>query len=132
MTAPPEPPEQVLSCDAPGTDVPSHRVHVVPWLRGLGSRLLLPNWLAITLGHHVVTWRSLRPDELAHELEHVRQWKRFGSRFAARYLRASCRSWRAGTGWYAGNRFEVAARTAARTAAARARAVNSHPQDPPR
>ena len=27
----------------------THRVHVWPWLRGVGT-LALPNWLAITLG----------------------------------------------------------------------------------
>ncbi len=88
-------------------------MHVHPALRRIGSRLLLPNWLAITIGGHIVTWRPLAPDELAHELAHVRQWDRYGLRFAARYLRASFHSWRAGTGWYRGNVFEVAARAAA-------------------
>jgi len=92
---------------------PRHRLHVHPWLGPLGARLLLPDWLAITLGHHIVSWRPLSPAELAHELEHVRQWDRYGPAFAVRYLRASLRSWSAGTGWYAGNRFEAAARTAA-------------------
>ena len=95
------------------TPIPPHRVHVHPALRGIGSRLLLPDWLAITLGRHIVTWRPLAPDELAHELEHVRQWDRYGARFLARYLRASFRSWRAGAGWYHGNAFETSARRAA-------------------
>jgi hypothetical protein len=99
-----------------GTDAPDHRVHVHPALRRIGSRLLLPNWLAITIGRHVFTWRPLAPAELAHELEHVRQWDRYGVRFAARYLRASLRSWRAGSGWYRGNAFEIAARAAVQRA----------------
>ena len=99
-----------------GTEAPDHRLHVHPALRGIGARLLLPDWLAITLGRHVFTWRPPAPDELAHELEHVRQWNRYGPPFAARYLRASFRSWRSGGGWYRGNAFEVAARTAATAA----------------
>jgi hypothetical protein len=93
--------------------MPGHRLHVLPWLRPIGGRLLLPNWLAITLGSHIFSWRNLDPVELAHELEHVRQWQRYGVLFAARYLRASFRSWLAGSGWYGGNKFEVAARRAA-------------------
>ncbi len=93
--------------------LPGHRVHVVPWLGPVGARIFFPGWLAITLGREIIARRPLASDELAHELEHVRQWERYGARFAARYVRASCRSWRAGTGWYQGNRFEVAARRAA-------------------
>jgi hypothetical protein len=88
-----------------------HRVHVVGWLRRPG-RVLLRNWLAITLGRDIWTWRPLEERELRHELEHVRQWRRHGVTFAPRYLRASYRSWRAGTGWYRGNAYEVAARAA--------------------
>jgi hypothetical protein len=80
----------------------------------LGQLLLLPDWLAITLGRDIVSWRPLDDVELAHELEHVRQWDSYGLPFAARYLRASLRSWLRGEGWYRGNPFEVAARTAAR------------------
>lgn len=88
-----------------------HRLHVIGWLRRPG-RLLLPNWLAITLGRDIWSWRALDARELRHELEHVRQWRRHGMAFAARYLRASYRSWRAGTGWYRSNPYEVAARGA--------------------
>lgn len=92
--------------------VPRHRLHVLPWLRRPGG-LFLADWLAITIGRDILSWRQLDAVELAHELEHVRQWNRYGLPFAARYQRASFRSWRAGTGWYRGNRFEVAARAAA-------------------
>jgi hypothetical protein len=95
-------------------DAPRYGLHVVPWLRRLGALSLLPDWLAITLGNDIFSWRPLDEVELAHELEHVRQWNRYGLPFAARYLRASLQSWLRGDGWYRGNRFEVAARAAAR------------------
>jgi hypothetical protein len=86
-------------------------LHVRPRLRPIG-RLLLRNWLAITIGSHIWAWRRLGPRELAHEMAHVRQWRRYGIGFAVRYLAASLRSWVAGTGWYRGNRFEIEARAA--------------------
>ena len=92
-----------------------YRLHVLPWLRRPG-RVLLPEWLAITLGSDILAWRRLDSAELAHELEHVRQWRRYGAVFAVLYLLASWGSWRAGAGWYAGNRFEVDARAAAEAA----------------
>lgn len=95
------------------------RIHVLPWMKSIGARLLLRDWLAITLGSHIVSWRALDDVELAHELEHVRQWRRYGLPFAARYVRASLGSWLAGSGWYRGNKFEVAARAAAERAAAK-------------
>lgn len=110
-----------MSAATTGHPLPRHRVHVVPWLGPIGARLFFPGWLAITLGREIIARRPLAADELAHELEHVRQWERFGVRFAARYLRASYRSWHAGTGWYRGNRFEIAARRAARATRAAAR-----------
>lgn len=88
------------------------RVHVLPWLRRPG-RLLLRDWLAITVGRHIWAWRPLDDGELRHELAHVEQWRRHGVAFGLVYLLASLRSWRAGTGWYAGNRFEAEARAAA-------------------
>jgi hypothetical protein len=97
-----------------------HRVHVIPWLRRPGS-LLLRNWLAITIGRDILAWRRLGAAELAHELAHVRQWRRYGALFAVRYVMASVASLLGGTGWYHGNRYEVEARRAeaeARRAAA--------------
>ena len=89
-----------------------HRVVVVPWLRPLG-RLLLRDWLAITLGRTVLAWRSLDERELEHELEHVRQWRRHGLVFPIAYLAESARARLAGGRWYHDNRFEEAARKAA-------------------
>lgn len=89
-----------------------HRVVVLPWLRPIGT-LLLPNWLAITIGHSILTWRALTAPELEHELEHVRQWERFGILFPLAYLAEAYRARRAGGRWYHDNRFEAAARRAA-------------------
>ena len=97
---------------------PPHRVHVWPWLRHIGRRVL-PNWLAITLGPHILAWRAMTADELEHELAHVGQWRRYGWRFPFLYLRDSMRARRTADGWYLGNRFEREAREAARRARAR-------------
>jgi hypothetical protein len=93
-------------------DPPAHRLHVHPWLRWIG-RIFLRDWLAITLGRHILAWRAMTASELEHELEHVRQWRRYGLAFPAIYLLDSLRQARAGRRWYRDNRFEVAARQAA-------------------
>ena len=90
-----------------------HRLHVWPWLRPVG-RVALPDWLAITVGRHVFAWRAMTETELAHELEHVRQWQAHGWRFPVKYLGASFAARRARRHWYRDNRFEVEARAAAR------------------
>lgn len=92
---------------------PAHRVHVWPWLRSLGRRVL-PGWLAITLGRHIFAWREMTASELAHELAHVAQWRRHGWRFPIAYLAASLQARRGGGRWYHDNRFEHEAREAAR------------------
>jgi hypothetical protein len=74
---------------------------------------MLPDWLAISLGRHVIAWRDLDEAELAHELEHVRQWQEHGLTFPLSYLAASVAARRAGRHWYRDNRYEVAARKAA-------------------
>ena len=71
-----------------------HRIVTWPWLRRLG-RLVLPDWLAITIGRTVFAWRALTDDELEHELEHVRQWGRMGWRYPIAYLAASLQARRA-------------------------------------
>jgi hypothetical protein len=90
-----------------------HRVHTMPWLRPLGRRVL-PNWLAITIGRHIYAWRQMTPEELAHELAHVRQWQRHGWRFPIAYVTDSIRARRSGKRWYHDNRFEVEARDEAK------------------
>jgi hypothetical protein len=89
-----------------------YRAVTWPWLRHAG-RLVLPNWLAITIGDTVFAWRGLADDELEHELEHVRQWDRLGLRYPFAYLVESLRARRAGGNWYRDNRFEVEAQAAA-------------------
>lgn len=89
-----------------------HRVVVWPWLRRPGG-MLLRDWLAITVGSTIFTWRPLSDEELAHELEHVRQWRRHGPLFPLAYLRASLAARRAGRSWYHDNRYEVEARVVA-------------------
>jgi hypothetical protein len=91
---------------------PSYRLHVVPWLRAPAQRLLMPTWLAITIGRHIVAWRPLDEAELAHEVAHVEQWSREGPLFIVRYLRASSRAARAGGDRYRDNEYEQEARRA--------------------
>lgn len=83
-------------------------VHVRPRLRRIGESLFR-DWLAIAIGTHIWAWRPLSKGELAHEVAHVRQWRRFGGRFPLLYLLASLRAWRAGEHWYFDNAFERAA-----------------------
>jgi hypothetical protein len=92
--------------------VTKHRVVVRPWLRGIGG-LLIHDWLAITIGRTIFTWRALAPAELEHELEHVRQWARIGPFFPIAYLTESLRARRSGKRWYQDNRYEADARAAA-------------------
>jgi len=89
-----------------------HRLVIWPWLRRAGS-VMLPDWLAITIGRTIFAWRALSDEELEHELEHVRQWGRGGLRFPVAYLAASVRARRAGKRWYHDNPYEVDARMAA-------------------
>lgn len=64
----------------------------------------------------MLAWRDLSEQELRHELAHVRQWQRHGLKLAPLYALESWRALRAGQGWYRGNRFEVEARAAERSA----------------
>ena len=89
-----------------------HRLHVWPWLRRPG-RLLLANWLAITIGDDIFAWRAMSERELAHELAHVAQWRAHGWRFPIAYFAEALRQRRAGRHWYRDNRFEAEAREAA-------------------
>ena len=77
------------------------------------QRLVLPDWLAITVGPLIVAWRELDAAELAHELTHVRQWRRHGIAFIPRYLRASAAAAARGGDRYRDNEFEREARLAA-------------------
>lgn len=91
---------------------PRHRLHVWPWLRAPAQRLILKDWLAITIWDRIFAWRDLDEAELAHELTHVAQWRRHGALFVARYLLASRRASGIGGDRYRDNEFEVEAHTA--------------------
>ncbi|HUG49226.1 MAG TPA: hypothetical protein VMP67_12540 [Candidatus Limnocylindria bacterium] len=95
-----------------GSATPRHRIIVLPWIKGLMQRFVLPNWLAITLGPIIFAWRPLGARELAHELAHVLQWRQHGLLYPFRYWRASEKAQAAGLDRYRDNEFEVAARAA--------------------
>lgn len=92
---------------------PRHRLIVLPFLRRPGARLIMPNWLAITIGRWIFAWRPLDQAELAHELAHVRQWRANGLRFIPRYLGASRAARNSGGDGYRDNHFEIEAAAAA-------------------
>ena len=104
----------------------SYQLHVFPFLR-LPGKLLLPDWLAITLGRHIFSWRPLDEVELEHEVAHVRQWERHGLLFIPLYLRASWRAFRAGKHRYHDNVYEIEARAAADRVAAEIAAMGRPP-----
>jgi hypothetical protein len=107
-------------------DLPTFRVHVLGALRRPGH-VLFPNWLAITLGRHIWTWRPLNPVELAHEAKHAEQWRRLGWRYPFSYWASSLRALRVGRNWYWDNEFEIEARAAADAAAAAASRAEAPP-----
>jgi hypothetical protein len=107
------------------------RFLVRPSLRRPG-RVLLPNWLAITVGRTILSWRPLDAAERAHELCHVRQWEAEGRlRYPLRYAAASLRATRRGGHWYRDNAFEVEARAAAHAVTAATRAPGKTPGSAP-
>ena len=97
-------------------DAPRHSVFAWPWLKRPMRRFVLPGWTAITIGRRIFAWRPLDDVELAHELEHVRQWQRYGLRFIPRYLRESSRAAKAGGDRYHDNQFEREAKQAGEAA----------------
>ncbi len=89
---------------------PQHRVIVLPLLKPIAQKLIMPNWLAITIGRLVFAWRDLDEPELAHELVHVRQWAENGFvHYIVRYMRESSRAKAAGGDRYRDNKFEAEA-----------------------
>jgi hypothetical protein len=97
--------------------LPRYRSIVIPWLRVPAQRFILPNWLAITIGPFIFSWRPLDEIELAHEVQHVRQWLRYGLGYVPRYFAASNAAVKAGGDRYWDNAFEIEARAAAEKAA---------------
>jgi hypothetical protein len=93
--------------------MPPYRCVVIPLLQVIGQRFIMPNWLAITIGPLIFSWRPLDKVELAHEVQHVRQWRREGLMYVPRYWAASDAAVKAGKDRYWDNKFEVEARAAA-------------------
>ena len=97
----------------PSDSPPPHRVIVLPFLRQIGHRFIIPDWAAITIGRLIFSWRPLTASELAHELVHVGQWRENGFfHFIVRYMRESERAAKAGLDRYRDNKFEIEARLA--------------------
>jgi hypothetical protein len=94
------------------TGDPPYRVIVLPFLKALGERFIMPTWLAITLGRWIFAWRPLDAAELAHELAHVKQWRQNGLLYIPRYFAESSRAKSRGGDRYRDNKFEVEARAA--------------------
>jgi hypothetical protein len=93
------------------TTEPDHHVLVIPLLKPIGQRFIMPTWLAITIRNWIFAWRPLDEAELAHELVHVRQWRENGFfGYIRRYMSASSSAKKAGGDRYTENRFEQEAR----------------------
>ena len=41
--------------------MPPYKTVVLPWLQGPGQRYVMPNWLAMTIGPLIFSWRALDP-----------------------------------------------------------------------
>jgi hypothetical protein len=92
---------------------PQARVIVLPWLKSVGQRFIMPSWLAITIRSWIFAWRDLDEAEMAHELVHVRQWHEHGFlNYILRYMSASSRAKKEGGDRYRDNPFEAEAREA--------------------
>lgn len=90
----------------PKPDTKGYRTFVLPFLKPIGQRFILPTWLAITIGRWIFSWRPLDDAELAHELVHVRQWRENGPLYIWRYMSESSRAKKSGGDRYRDNRFE--------------------------
>ncbi len=76
------------------------------------GRYLDSGWMQIhaqTVGHYVFARAPLDPKTLAHECEHIRQWRRFGPLYLPLYFGASGLALVRRRRPYWDNRFEVAA-----------------------
>jgi hypothetical protein len=84
----------------------------LPWLL---ARHPFGPMAAVTIGRCVLARdRASLRSTFAHEAQHIRQFDRWGALFPLVYCFESLRAMLAGQGAYLGNRFEIAAETAAR------------------
>jgi hypothetical protein len=77
---------------------------------GRWFRLSLMPIAAQTLGRYVISRGPIYEEMFEHELEHVRQWKRFGPLYLPLYFGSSAVTFVRGGRPYADNSFEAAAR----------------------
>ncbi|MBA2275334.1 MAG: hypothetical protein H0W00_01365 [Chloroflexi bacterium] len=110
-------------------DTPGHCLHIWPWIKRPAQRFLLPNWEAITIGRHIISWRILSAADLAHERKHVEQWQQHGLRFIVLYLGAGRAAARAGGHRYRDNPFEIEARAAEEAIRLPSGGTPAHDQD---
>jgi len=73
-------------------------------------RLALIPTRAQTLGRYVFARTALDPETLAHECEHIRQWRRLGPLYLPAYFGSSAIAFLTGGRAYWDNVFEAAAR----------------------
>jgi hypothetical protein len=77
------------------------------------ARYLDRQWIPVhaqTLGRYVLARERLSDRTIAHEIEHVRQWRRLGPLFLPAYLASSGLALLRGRHPYSANRYEAAAR----------------------
>lgn len=80
---------------------------MIPLLKPIAQRLIMRDWLAITVRSWIFAWRPLDAAELAHELVHVRQWQDHGFvGYIVRYMSASSHAKAGGGDRYRDNTFE--------------------------
>lgn len=96
---------------------------------GLWFRAHVMHIEAQTLGRYVFSRSLLPPHTLAHEVEHIRQWERFGPLFLPAYFGSSAVALFRGRRSYWDNRFEVSARDEADREVPPAKSVDATDED---
>jgi hypothetical protein len=97
----------------PGREVREGAVSAVLVEHPRAARYLDHQWMPVyaqTLGRYVFAREPLPDHTVAHEMEHVRQWRRLGPLFLPAYLASSGLALLRGRHPYRANRYEEAAR----------------------
>jgi hypothetical protein len=101
-----------------GIDAPTREVEAAGRTVAVVEDPRIGRWFALslmpiaaqTLGRYVISRGPIHEEMLEHELEHVRQWKRFGPLYLPLYFGSSAATFARGGRPYADNWFEAAAR----------------------